>query len=51
MYESIYKIHSARAADLFFYCFFGQYNTSFMWLRTVSMGMALGYLYNGSLLT
>ncbi len=35
----------------FFYCFFGQYNTSFMWLRTVSMGMALGHLYNGSLLT
>jgi len=49
--EPLCKIHSASAADLFFYCFFWQYNTSFMWLRTVSMGMALGHLYNGSLLT
>ena len=29
---------------------FRRYNTSFMWPRTVSMGMVLGYFYNGTLL-
>ena len=50
MYESIYKIHSARAADLFFYCLFRGDNTGCMRITTLCMGLAVGHFYNGALL-
>lgn len=50
MYESIYKIHSARATDLFFYCLFRSNNTGYMRITTLCMGLAVGHFYNGALL-
>ena len=50
MYESIYKIHSARATVLGFYCLLRCNNTGCMRITTLCMGMAVGHFYNGALL-